>query len=153
MLLQPLHLFQFTIVPLILFNALVPCFFFLLFFLIDLTSSCSYGEPIVGNIVNRVRQRKQSGSNQPTKTLDRLAICLVRAKNCTGQQQNNLLMANCERQNQQTESIASGSTGTEEELIPPNGFKQDTNNLIEMCRKWRDFSRKTRETTDQCEKT
>lgn len=107
-------------------------------FFIELTSSCSYGEPVVGNIVNRVRRRKQSGPDQPTKSLDRLATSLAIAGSCTSQSLHGL----------DYDSIASTSNAAATEPTQTSGFQQDASKLIEMCRKWRELSRKRCGTTE-----
>lgn len=109
------------------------------------TPSCSYGEPVVGNIVNRVRRRKQTGNDQPMRVHDPPPTSMANVNSSAEQTRNGL--ESDERQQHDNGATATTSNTAQTLPIQRSGFQQDATNLIEMCRKWRDSSRKTRETT------
>lgn len=106
------------------------------------SSICSGGEPIVGNIVNKVRRkRRDKAKNKPSDSPSTSLSSLLESTSEKIVNSNKYPMV----LQQSAVPLELGVINTE-----PTSDKvdteQDVNQLIEMCQRWRELSRKSRET-------
>lgn len=116
--------------------------------LLESSSCCSSREPIVGNIVNKVRHirkhqktkqnRKSTDSSTSSTSLSSLAESNIPTNS------NGFPMVLPQR----TVTLELGVIDTEPIAANPSTStksEHDVHQLIEMCRRWRDLSRKSRD--------
>lgn len=109
------------------------------------SSCCSFGEPIVGNIINKVRcrnrRRRRHNSNDrktTTSILDSSAKCSSLNSNSFAQSPLPQVPVPLELGVIDTEPIQRSDSNQEQ-------TQEDLHQLIEMCRRLRELSRKSRE--------
>lgn len=108
------------------------------------SSSCSFGEPIVGNIINKVRcrnRRRRRLSNDrkaSASLLDSSAKCSSLNSDNFSQSSLPQIPVPLELGVIDTEPIARSDLNQEQ-------TQEDLHQLIEMCRRWRELSRKSRD--------
>lgn len=113
------------------------------------SSICSGGEPIVGNIVNKVRRkrREKTITHKPNESSSTSMSSLLEssAKNVMNSTKFPMLLP------QSSVTLEMGVINTEPVSQSEDAKcdqDQDVHQLIEMCRRWRELSRKSRETTN-----
>lgn len=118
------------------------------FYLIRLESSiCSGGEPIVGNIVNKVRRkRREKPINKPSESPSTSMSSLLETNLQNIAKSNKFPM----QLPQSSVTLELGIMNTEtmpcsQSKLGKSDEDQDVHQLIEMCRRWRELSRKSRE--------
>lgn len=111
------------------------------------SSCCSTGEPIVGNIINKVRcrnRRRRAPPNNDIKSstsvlLDSSVKCNSLNDDSYSQSSLPQIPVPLELGVIDTEPIAKADSNQEQHT------HEDVHQLIEMCRRWRELSRKSRE--------
>lgn len=124
------------------------CAFIEYFHLVRLESSiCSGGEPIVGNIVNKVRRKRRDKQiSKPSESTSTSMSSLLESslqnisKFCKFPMQlpQSVVTLEMGLMNTETMPCSESQPGKTDE-------DQDVHQLIEMCRRWRELSRKSRE--------
>lgn len=120
---------------------------FCLFYFNRLESSiCSGGELIVGNIVNKVRRKRRNKPNPTPSEYSSASVSSLlesSSQNILNSNKFPLLLP------QSSVTLELGVINTEP-VLSSEQIKceqdQDVHQLIEMCQRWRELSRKSRET-------
>lgn len=114
------------------------------------SSCCSAGEPIVGNIVNKVRRNRRQRKSQnesETKASDSSSTSL--SSLLASSSKNTLNATNFPTILPQSAIPLEFGVINAEAAVSSSDQEQDVHQLIELCRRWRELSRKSRETNNK----
>lgn len=109
--------------------------------MLESSSCCSSREPIVGNIVNKVRRIRKHQKLKQEKSSDSSFSSLIESNSKTDSYGFPAILP------QSTVALELGVIDTEPNTASSTSNSEyDVHQLIEMCRRWRELSQKSRNT-------